>query len=77
LVRGFPSSGASISDAQLPCSPFAEQNMAMPVTRHWATDDVRALMREDRAWPGYELIDGEPVRRTRCDHRRPSGRIAW
>jgi Uma2 family endonuclease len=35
--------------------------MAMPVTRHWTTADVRALMREDRAWPRYELIDGELI----------------
>ena len=35
--------------------------MAMPVTRHWTTADVRALMRDDRAWPRYELIDGELI----------------
>jgi Uma2 family endonuclease len=34
--------------------------MAMPaIQRHWTTDDVRALTREDRPWPRYELIDGE------------------
>jgi Uma2 family endonuclease len=38
----------------------AEQTMAMPaVRRHWTTADVRALTREDRPWPRYELIDGE------------------
>ncbi|MDZ7632485.1 MAG: Uma2 family endonuclease [Gemmatimonadaceae bacterium] len=31
----------------------------MPVTRRWTTADVRALTREDRPWPRYELIDGE------------------
>lgn len=33
--------------------------MAMPVTRRWTTAAVRELMREDRAGPRYELIDGE------------------
>ena len=33
--------------------------MVMPVTRRWTAADVRALTREDRAWPRYELIDGE------------------
>lgn len=34
--------------------------MAMPaVRRHWTTADVRALIDESRAWPRYELIDGE------------------
>ena len=34
--------------------------MAMPaIQRRWTTADVRSLMREDRAWPRYELIDGE------------------
>jgi Uma2 family endonuclease len=27
--------------------------------RRWTAKDVRALTREDRAWPRYELIDGE------------------
>ncbi len=35
--------------------------MSMPVTRRWTADDVRALIREDRAWPRYELIDGELI----------------
>jgi Uma2 family endonuclease len=35
--------------------------MAMPVTRRWTTADVRALTREDRPWPRYELIDGELI----------------
>lgn len=33
--------------------------MAMPVSRHWTTADVRELIREDRPWPRYELLDGE------------------
>ncbi|MEO8623497.1 MAG: Uma2 family endonuclease [bacterium] len=34
--------------------------MAMPaIKRRWTTADVRALTSEDRAWPRYELIDGE------------------
>ena len=27
--------------------------------RRWHADDARALQREDRAWPRYEVIDGE------------------
>ena len=33
--------------------------MAMPVSRHWTTADVRELTRDDRPWPRYELLDGE------------------
>ena len=34
--------------------------MAMPaIRRRWTAADVRALTREDRPWPRYELIDGE------------------
>lgn len=33
--------------------------MAMPLRRHWTTDDVRAITRENRHWPRYEVIDGE------------------
>ena len=34
--------------------------MAMPaIHRRWTTADVRSVTREDRAWPRYELIDGE------------------
>lgn len=29
------------------------------IKRRWTTADVRSLTREDRAWPRYELIDGE------------------
>lgn len=37
--------------------------MGMPAIRRrrWTTADVRALMDESRAWPRYELIDGELV----------------
>ncbi len=35
--------------------------MGMPLSRSWTTADVRALMREDRPWPRYELIDGELI----------------
>jgi len=46
--------------APLPIPFHAEQTMGMPaVHRRWTTADVRALTREDRAWPRYELIDGE------------------
>ena len=34
--------------------------MAMPaIQRRWTAADVRELTREDRAWPRYEVIDGE------------------
>ena len=33
--------------------------MGMPATRRWTAEDVRAMQDEDRAWPRYELIDGE------------------
>lgn len=34
--------------------------MGMPaIRRRWTTADVRALIDESRAWPRYELIDGE------------------
>lgn len=29
------------------------------IRRRWTADDVRALTSEERAWPRYELIDGE------------------
>ena len=35
--------------------------MGMPLSRSWTTADVRALIREDRPWPRYELIDGELI----------------
>ncbi len=34
--------------------------MSMPApARHWTVDEVRAMQDEERAWPRYELIDGE------------------
>jgi len=35
--------------------------MAMPLSRQWTAADVRALTREDRPWPRYELINGELI----------------
>ena len=35
--------------------------MGMPLSRQWTAADVRALTREDRPWPRYELIDGELI----------------
>ena len=32
--------------------------MGMPLPRTWTAADVRALVREDRPWPRYELIEG-------------------
>jgi Uma2 family endonuclease len=38
----------------------AEQTMSMPASaRRWTIDEVRAMQDEERAWPRYELIDGE------------------
>lgn len=33
--------------------------MGMPATRPWTAEEVRAMQDESRAWPRYELIDGE------------------
>ena len=33
--------------------------MGMPLSRQWTAAEVRAITREDRPWPRYELIDGE------------------
>lgn len=54
-------SGGTVSHAIPPLRNYLHpvQSMAMPLTRRWTTADVRALMREDRAWPRYELIDDE------------------
>ena len=46
--------------AHLPLAPLAEQTTVMPaIHRRWTTADVRALQREQRAWPRYELIGGD------------------
>ena len=37
----------------------AEQTMGMPATKRWTAEEVRAMQEEERAWPRYELIDGE------------------
>lgn len=50
---------AMVSHAPLPFALSREHTMAMPLRRHWTTADVRALTREDRPWPRYELLDGE------------------
>ncbi|HEY0970045.1 MAG TPA: Uma2 family endonuclease [Gemmatimonadales bacterium] len=31
----------------------------MPATKRWTAEEVRAMQDESRAWPRYELIDGE------------------
>jgi Uma2 family endonuclease len=33
--------------------------MGMPATKRWTADEVRAMQDASRAWPRYELIDGE------------------
>ena len=52
----------------LPFSRNAEQTMGMPAVqtdptphRGWTTAQVRDLIDESRAWPRYELIDGELI----------------
>src|SRR5687768_10701412 len=62
LVRA----GSSVWRASLPSSPAAEHCMGMPAPqppaappRRWTADEVRAMQDESRAWPRYELIDGE------------------
>ena len=41
----------------------AEHHMGMPAEkiRRWTTAEVRELMDESRAWPRYELIDGQLI----------------
>lgn len=49
-----------VCDEPLLIHSRAEQTMGMPaLERRWTAADVRALTREDRAWPRYELIEGE------------------
>jgi len=51
----------------------AEQTMHMPATRQrWTAEEVRALQDESRAWPRYELIDGELLvtNAPRAQHQR-------
>ena len=49
-----------LSDALLLFHRRAEQTMAMPaVHRRWTAAEVRELQDESRAWPRYELLDGE------------------
>lgn len=49
-----------LADDPLPLRPHAEQTMYMATRRrHWTSADVRDLMDESRAWPRYELIEGE------------------
>ena len=51
-----------LSCALLPFPHAAEQTMGMPaLRRRWTSDDVRDLIDESRAWPRYELIDGELI----------------
>lgn len=52
--------GKMLADAPLPRPPFAEQTMAMPaIQRRWTREQVLDLIDESRAWPRYELIDGQ------------------
>ena len=70
LVMTEPAPASSkVGSDYLPLLICAEQTMAMPaIRRRWTAADVRALTSEERAWPRYELIDGEllvtPVPRT-------------
>jgi Uma2 family endonuclease len=46
----------------LPPNRRAEHYMGMPATTHrWTVEEVRAMQDEERAWPRYELIDGELI----------------
>ena len=54
------SESPNVASDYLPRPLRAEQTMAMPaIRRRWTAADVRALTRAERAWPRYELIDGE------------------
>ena len=51
----------TLSCAELHIREEAEHYMGMPALRkrRWTAADVRAFMDESRAWPRYELLDGE------------------
>lgn len=52
--------------------------MHMPATRdRWTVEKVRALQDESRAWPRYELIDGELLvtNAPRAQHQRAVGAL--
>lgn len=50
-----------MGNAELRLHVDAEHIMGMPALGHrrWKAADVRALMNDARAWPRYELLDGE------------------
>src|SRR4051812_5690454 len=53
---------AEMARDHLPTSRAAEHSMAMPaIRRRWTASAVRALWIDERAWPRYELIDGELI----------------
>jgi Uma2 family endonuclease len=56
-----PIEASTVMRDPLHFSPGAEHTMAMPamLRRRWTADEVRNLQDESRAWPRYELIDGE------------------
>jgi Uma2 family endonuclease len=60
-VTFSPTRIANMVRAPLRRERRAEHHMGMPAEskRRWHADDARALQREDRAWPRYEVIDGE------------------
>src|SRR2546428_486279 len=60
MVTVLPGRGGTLWHVPLPFPSRAEQTMGMPAMRRgWSAADVRELQDESRAWPRYELIDGE------------------
>lgn len=50
----------SLAGGPLLLSDRAEHTMAMPsIRRRWTAADVREMQDESRAWPRYELLNGE------------------
>lgn len=76
----FARGGGTLRRAPLRTLFVAEQTMSMPAaSRRWTVEEVRAMQDEERAWPRYELIDGEllvtPAPRRLHQHTRRSPRL--
>jgi Uma2 family endonuclease len=61
MMTAFQGTDAIVRGVHLPFSPRAEHTLGMPaaVRHRWTAEEVLHLQDESRAWPRYELIDGE------------------
>ena len=60
-MASIPWESPILGNAELRLHDAAEHIMGMPAlgNRRWTAADVRELMDDARAWPRYELLDGE------------------